>query len=101
MGSDIILYEETLMPKQLTLWKCSKCYTTHDTEEAAIKCEKSHAFIGSMNIIEVSKCTFGVRYPDGIIISDGHGEVAEYEKIREAVSEDFYQGEDSYFEQEK
>lgn len=89
------------MPKQVKLWECKNCRGIHDTEQSAKECEDNHAFIGKVSIVEASRCRPENRYPDGLLVTDGSGDTAEYKLVRIGSVEDFYEEKEYYFDWEE
>jgi hypothetical protein len=76
------------MPTETKLWACERCGGLFDGVEEAEKCERAHAAVDELSIVEVKFAEGDERFPTGILLESG-GAGAVYEIKRIGSIEDF------------
>lgn len=76
------------MATETTLWACERCGGLFDKIEEAEKCEKTHALVDEMTIVEVKFADGDERFPTELLIESG-GSGAVYRVQRIGSIEDF------------
>lgn len=76
------------MPNETILWACDSCGGLFDKKIEAEKCERTHAMVDDLSVVEVKFAEGDQRFPTGILMESG-GAAAVYEVKRIGSIEDF------------